>query len=561
MTNFLKKNWLIILIFLLALILRFYKLDSYPALNADEAAIGYNAYSLIKTGMDEHGNSWPIHFQSFNDYKPGLYFYLVLPFVKFLGLNELAVRLPNAFLGALTVLVLYLTIRELKIGNSMEIGKWKVETAEIAALFLSISPWHIQFSRGGWEVNVSTFLITLGVLMFLKALKKPGFLSFTLFLMPIILSLYTYHAARIVGPLLGGGLLVIYRKEFFVQKNIKLLIFGLAFLIVSLTPFGRDLIKGDVLSRAAGVGLFADQGPINRINEQRGEHTNIVSLPAKLLHNKVVNYGLAFAENWQSHFTGEFLFMTGDVIQRNRVPETGAMYVFDIIFLGLGLISITKVFAKGDKKSWVFILFWLLTSPLASALTFQSPNALRAENMTIPLVIISAFGLTSVLNLINVLGNKKISFSLYLLTFAFISYFFARYEHMYWVHMSPLYPFSSQYGLKELATFVSENKSRYSDIFVTGRYDQPYILFLFYTKYPPEKFQFSHTLTSRDEFGFSTVSDFGKYHFGEIDFPSLISGYPNSLIIGTPDEISKEANIVKRIYGTNGYEYFDAVAN
>src|SRR4030067_2648146 len=108
-----KINWLLIGILTLAALLRFWKLDSYPALNADEAAIGYNAYSLLQTGHDEHGNPWPIHFQSFNDYKPGLYFYLVLPFIKFLGLNVWSVRLPNAFIGVLTVVAVYLLIKEL----------------------------------------------------------------------------------------------------------------------------------------------------------------------------------------------------------------------------------------------------------------------------------------------------------------------------------------------------------------------------------------------------------------------------------------------------------------
>ena len=103
-----KQKILLVLIILLAFVLRFYKLSSYPALNADEAAIGYNAYSLIKTGRDEHGNPWPVHFQSFNDYKPGLYFYMVLPFVKVIGLNEWAVRIPGAALGVMTVFVSYL---------------------------------------------------------------------------------------------------------------------------------------------------------------------------------------------------------------------------------------------------------------------------------------------------------------------------------------------------------------------------------------------------------------------------------------------------------------------
>ena len=153
------KRYLLILIILLAFVLRFYKLGAIPALNADEAAIGYNAYSLLLTGKDEHGNSWPIHFQSFNDYKPGLYFYVVLPFVKLIGLNEIAVRIPGAALGVLTVLIIYLLTKEL----------FKDEKISIfSSLLLAISSWHIHFSRGGWEVNLATFLITLGVWLFLK---------------------------------------------------------------------------------------------------------------------------------------------------------------------------------------------------------------------------------------------------------------------------------------------------------------------------------------------------------------------------------------------------------
>src|SRR3989344_2042807 len=109
-TNYKFQILLFTGIVLLAAILRLYRLDSFPALNADEAAIGYNAYSLLETGKDEHGDSWPIHFQSFNDYKPGLYFYIVLPFVKILGLSEWAVRLPGALLGVATVWLVYLLV-------------------------------------------------------------------------------------------------------------------------------------------------------------------------------------------------------------------------------------------------------------------------------------------------------------------------------------------------------------------------------------------------------------------------------------------------------------------
>jgi len=578
-----KSKIFLILIILLAFVLRFWRLNSYPALNADEAAIGYNAYSLIQTGLDEHGNLWPIHFQSFNDYKPGLYFYIVLPFVKVLGLNEWAVRIPGAFFGVLSVLVIYLLVKEL----------FKDERfAIVSALFLAISPWHLQFSRGGWEVNTATFFVLTGLLFFFKSLKetKSGkkILKLVLSSVFLVASFYTYHAVRVVVPLLGLSILIIYGKTIF--KDFKPYLIFVTVSFVLLIPLAIDLLSPGALSRVAGVGLFADQGPLNRINEQRGEHGNIDSILGKVLHNKAVNYGLAFAENWASHFNGEFLFMSGDSVERNKVPETGEMYLFDIIFLGVGFIFISKKFddsiqencerkltdelnadmssskTKGDPdskvvegchSSWKFIISWLLITPVASALTFQSPNALRAQNTVIPLIIISVFGFTTILSWLK--DQKRWNLAGYALMFLLICWNLGRYLNMYYLHMSQVYPYSSQYGVKELVTYVSENQSKYKDIFVTERYDQPYILFLFYMKYAPQMFQFHHTLTTRDEFGFSTVADFDKYHFGSIDFSSIQNNYPESLIIGTPEEIPQSASIIKRIYGTNGFEYFDLV--
>ncbi len=542
MSNFFKKYWLLILIILLAAFLRFYKLGSYPALNADEASNGYDAYSLIQTGMDQHGNAWPISFESFNDFKPGLYVYLALPFVKLMGLNTLAVRIPGALLGVLSVLLLYLLVRKLFGSNKL---------ATISALFLAISPWHLQFSRGGWEVNAATFFILLGVIYFLKFLEKPKYLtpSFLFF----ALSLYTYHAARVISPLLGLSLVLIYKDKIFVKERTKSIILNSLFIIILLIPLAKDLLSPGSLSRATGVGLMADQGPINRIEEQRGEHGNINSILGKVLHNKAINYGLLFAKNWTSHFNGEFLFMSGDSIERNKVPETGEMYLLDILFLGFGLILISKKIDNG----WKFVMSWLIIAPIASSLTFQAPNALRSQGMVIPLVIISAYGL---IELSEYLKNKNIKIGIWLLGLGIV-WSFARYLNMYYLHMSKVYPYSSQYGVEELVSYVSENQSKYQDVFITERYDQPYILFLFYTKFPPQDFQLHHTLTTRDQYGFSTVADFGKYHFGTIDFEAMKNNYPNSLIIGTPEEIPAIANIVKRIYGTNGFEYFDIVGN
>lgn len=539
------KNILLVLIVVLAFILRFYKLDSFPALNADEASNAYDAYSLIMTGKDQHGNPWPIHFQSFNDYKPGAYVYLDLPFVKYLGLTVLAARIPGALAGVASILLIYLLVKELFNEDRL---------ALISAFLLTISPWHIHFSRGGWEVNVATTFMLAGVWLFVKSANnkfniKELILSAILF----AASLYTYHAERVVVPILVLGLVLIYWRQ--VKANFKnIVISGLIGLAI-LLPLARDITTGAVASRAAGVGLFADTGPRSRIEEQRGEHNNISSPLAKVLHNKVINYGLAFLSNWFIHYWGEFLFLSGDVIQRNKVPETGQMYLFDIVLVAVGLLVIIKSFTKEKGV----VLLWLLFAPVAAALTFQAPHALRAHNMVIPLIIISAFGLDGIIRWLSEKKNLKI-FG-FIIVGAVICLEFIRYEHMYWIHMTKEYPYSSQYGVSELVEYVKENESKYQKILVTDRYDQPYILFLFYQKYDPAKFQGEHDLTAKDQYGFSTVNHFDKYYFATIKFQQAKEENPNTLIAGTEEEIVKEANIVKDIYGTNKFLYFRVVAN
>jgi hypothetical protein len=127
--------------------------------------------------------------------------------------------------------------------------------------------------------------------------------------------------------------------------------------------------------------------------------------------------------------------------------------------------------------------------------------------------------------------------------------------------MAKEYSHSSQYGLKELALYIKEEESKYEKVIITDKYDQPYILLLYYLKYPPEQFQENHILSGRDKYGFSTVNSFDKYHFRPIDYDQEAPNSPRSLIVGTGEEIPEHANIVKTIYFPNGEPAFEIVAN
>src|SRR3972149_11338662 len=142
------KRFILFSILILAFLLRFWKLGSVPPhLTPDEAALGYNAYSILKTGKDFWGTSFPIIFKSFGDYTPGLYVYLAAPLIAILGLNEFSVRFPNAIFGVIIVYFVFLIARII-----FEKAKYKnfEGIALFSALLAAINPWLIHFSRGAW---------------------------------------------------------------------------------------------------------------------------------------------------------------------------------------------------------------------------------------------------------------------------------------------------------------------------------------------------------------------------------------------------------------------------
>src|SRR3990167_8570139 len=155
------KNWILIAVLVVAALVRLWNLGiNPPHLTPDEASLGYNAYSILKTGKDEFGKTLPIVFKSFGDFKPGFYVYLTVPSVAVFGLTEFATRFPSAFAGVLSVLLIFLIIKEL--------FPERKYLPILGAFVSALNPWLVFFSRGAWEVNLSLTLTLIGIFFFLK---------------------------------------------------------------------------------------------------------------------------------------------------------------------------------------------------------------------------------------------------------------------------------------------------------------------------------------------------------------------------------------------------------
>lgn len=530
-------KFILVSIIVLGFILRFVGLNSSPpGFNADEAALGYNAFSILKTGKDEWGEAFPLIFKSFGDYKPGLYVYLTIPFVAVFGLTEFAVRLPSIFLGTLSILLMYFLAKEI----------FKRESVGLSTAFLlSISPWAIHFSRGAWEANIATFFMVLGTLFFVKGLTNFRF--FYTSVLSFVFSIYAYQSTRLIVPLFGVLLFIGYFKKIGNKRTIPIGIFG----VVLLLPLIFASLNNKGLARFQGVSIFGDKGPISRIEKERGYHQNPNGLVAKITHNKFYEYSTYFLDNYFDHFSPSFLFTQGDPLKRNKVPETGQLYLFEILTLLTGILFLIRNKIPNSQ----ILFFWVLVGPVAAALTYQSPHALRALNMVIPLTIISGLGLSQIFEQLQKLRFKKIIQGIALLI---VFYFFMDYLHQYYVHLPKQYSLEWEYGFSEVVPYAFQNYNDYEKITVTDRYDQPYILFLFYSKYDPLKYQQTKKTEGDNNFGFITVKAFDKFEFrkiGEIETRDV----EGKMFIASEEMIDPNKKIIKRINFPNGRPAFRVI--
>lgn len=549
---------LLLLIIILAALLRIWGIAQIPAgLNADEAAIGYNAYSLIHTGKDEYGSWFPLAFKSFGDYKPGLYFYMVMPFVATLGLNELAVRVPSALFGIGNVLLIYFLAKEIFKKEWVGLG---------CAFLLAITPWSVEFSRGSWETNAATFFISLGVLLWIRAVGGiRGIRVWEIFwsLVCFLVAMYTYQSPRLVVPVLVVGLVVLYSKPVIREIGGIRVIgrkFWLPFVLLVLLsiPLAFQFVGGGASARFNGLSFLSDPGPENRLNQLRGEHTNPGSIVAKVFHNKLTAYIPQFIGHYVDHFKGDFLFINGDPIIRNKVPETGQFYLIEGLFLVVGFILLFR--SKSEHK-WLIVV-WLLVSPLASSMTYQTPNAVRALTMVVPYVLLMGLGMIGVIGMIRGIKGRAVIAGVLLLVLSFET---GHFLEEYFIHYPKRYPQAWEYGFREMVVKLENLEGNYQKIVITDKYDQPYILTLFYRvdlsqqggkPFNLADYQGKLVLSERDKFNFGTVRNIGNYEFHEVKGED-IKGAKNILfVLPSKDGLPPDAKILDEVKYPNGQDAF-----
>lgn len=556
------QNIVLFLIVVIGLVLRIYQIDRYPpSLSWDEVSIGYNAYSILKTGRDEHGKFFPLDtFVAYGDYKPPLAVYATVPFVALFGLNDFAVRLPSVLFGTITVLMTYFLVVELLTvfikGKLKEKQEYLIRGLPIlsAGLF-AISPWHINISRAGFEANIALLLVVLGITFLLRALSKPKYWIYAWF--PFAASVYTFNSARYFVPIFGFVFCLCYLS--YIRRNWKYFVSGVVLALIVLSPIIPHLLSKEARLRFAEVNIFTDSSIVATSNARITRENG--SIIGKILQNRRVGYARSYLIHFFDNLQPDFLFITGDGNPKFSIQDVGQLYIVEASFLIIGLLSMFLIL----PQMAALLLFWIICAIIPAATARETPHALRILNTLPTWQIFVAFGIIKTVSgircqLSRVMDKKKqnsVTYTVVAILIVFYIVNVAYYLHTYYLHYPREYSGEWQYGYKQALQKITSKASLYHTIAITDAIGRPYMYTLFYTKTDPSEYRMT-ARTSFDAAGFFHVHGFGKYVFGGI-LPSKLD--PNTLYIWDTGMMPKEARIidtVRLLDGTPVLGIFDA---
>lgn len=508
---------LLIVIVLIGTILRFTSLSSLPlGLQQDETSLGYNAYSILKTGKDEYGIPFPAHFIAFGEYKLPGYVYLSLPTVWLFGTTPLGIRFPSAFFGSMTILLIGCLANEL-----FREKKQRKLLVVLSMATLALLPWHIFFSRGAFEVTPGLFFLTFSVWVGL-VFRRTGRLAYVLIsLLFAMAALYTYNTLRILAPILFVFIIFPAKRHISHAPLFYKLLLGtgaVLFLFPFLLTFrdASQATKGTLITTSAVIKAQA--------LEFRSYLTPLPDPIEKIFFSIPLLITTEYLHHIAQYLSVPFYFLTGSPHGNHGIGTHGYLYLFELPLCIVGLFTLRKL------KNKTVLYVWIIATILVAAATREAPQATRSFFLIIPLSLIVATGTATLIDSIQSYKKWHIlfwTFSIIILGYSFISY-----AASYIYRFPSVYAKSWRYDDYLVAQYLKDHYEEYQTIIIDNNAGLIYSSLVYTMGFNPSEFQQTAERYPTDTEGFRPMKSFGKITYKDIDWDEdLLS--PNTLFITT----------------------------
>lgn len=358
-------------------ILRFFHLDtSPPGFHVDELSGAVTIQCLDQEGVDAVGTPYPLFANlKYGSPKPPTYLYPALGWTKIFGHSTSSYRAFTAFITVLVIVALFFLSLRL---FSLEAGIW-------IALIASLSPTSFQISRVALEPMLAPLFIVLAWRAFLSRRNiTGGLMSGVMF----ALAMYSYPPARLYVPIFISMLVV---GEWVQGRRswIRLALLVLS-LVVTNIPLVQGTLSGEYMGRFDKIGIFSEK-----------------YLLEQGLEKKTGDIAFVFWRNFLSHFSPEYLLVSGD---KNLVystakfgllgwPESVA-FILSILIAAIYLAIVVRKREWPNLKVCVLIgllIFSVLLAVVPAALTWQDiPHSLRMILYWPFFAILVGWGITTI---------------------------------------------------------------------------------------------------------------------------------------------------------------------
>jgi 4-amino-4-deoxy-L-arabinose transferase-like glycosyltransferase len=325
-----------------------------PGFFIDESSIAYNAHLIAETGRDEHGESFPLFFRAFHEYKNPAYIYLLAAVFKVTGPGIGAARLLSAALGVAAALCLGLLARRVT---------GRRDAGALVALSALLTPWLFELSRVTLEVALYSLAVTLLLLAVRRACAKGRWSWGDAALVASALGLvtYTYSTGRLFGPLLALGLLLFARRA-----GLPSLARAYALYALTLAPLV--------------VYHFRNPGALTR----RFEFITYIRPESAWAE---VAWG--FVKHYFGNFNLWWMLVTGD--PKNQIVSVYGMGQILLPTFALGVAGLWLALRREGRDAWwLFVVYATAASVVPASLTKEYFHVLRLAALPVFILTLAA---------------------------------------------------------------------------------------------------------------------------------------------------------------------------
>lgn len=505
-------------------------------LNRDEAALGYNAYSLLKTGADEFGRPWPVSITSFGDQKLPGYVYTLIPFITLFDLNAASVRLPSLLAGL--VVIAATGFLALQIGKKIYPDqKLAIGLSWLVMILLAASPWHIHFSRVAYEAHLAMALFVSGLCAYTVAIDLKKIWPQRLLIIAAALlwsgTLLTYHSYHIFLPLFVLGLLIVDWRRI---KELDRAGLGTGVIVAALAIF--SMYAGGVWQ----ANQVKNQGitPFNSIslriaaNDFRAYFPGENSIIERVLFNPVTEGMSVLGQNLVSVVSTPFLFVSGG---GNGDHNPGGSNNFHLFVAALLLVGLKAAWDHRDQPQIKRLGVWLLVALIPSALTISPQHTIRFSPAFPVIELFAALGGVLLWQACRKSWQKGL---LVVIGIILLVTSVVRNQIKYLYLIPPSIEGHQRYDL--LARTIQKYASQGKTVITQSPTSSPYIWYLLDTKYDPALLQQNIERYPADAEGFMHVKRVGNVYFETIQWGDLAqrSEVADLYLVFKPTEVPRE---------------------